>query len=37
MSRQLTELGMWRVDAIKLTSGSLLVGDMGNPMFRKRG
>jgi len=37
MSRKLTGLGMRRLDAIKVSSGSLLVGDMEDPMFRKRG
>jgi hypothetical protein len=37
MSRKVTGLGMRRLDAIKLAFSSLLVGDMGNPVFRKRG
>jgi hypothetical protein len=39
ISRKLTGPGMRRSrgSAIKITSGSLLVGDMGDPMFRKRG
>jgi len=37
MSRKLTRFGRWRLDAIKIASDSLLVGDMGDPMFRKRG